>query len=238
MYLLLPMFPGAVAAASAVLMQRSAASQSLSASGDLLRSLLAVADAHLVFARELFVTSSVLPQVCQWAVAAAALREKEPANAAFSFLSHFLAASGKLFSAAAEAAAAGGAASPEQQAAAAAAATLQQCIAAQGQQLMQTLVVAACDTAPRQLLRALASVLYQLLQEQLTGESGRQWLLAALQSQELPGALQAERLLYRVCYVGGCCGFCCQAWRAGSCTAGAINCRPFVLTSRSSNAPA
>ncbi|WIA10180.1 hypothetical protein OEZ85_010384 [Tetradesmus obliquus] len=55
-------FEGAVAAASAVLMQRSAASQSLSASGDLLRSLLAVADAHLVFARELFVTSSVLPQ--------------------------------------------------------------------------------------------------------------------------------------------------------------------------------
>ncbi|WIA30245.1 hypothetical protein OEZ86_000336 [Tetradesmus obliquus] len=55
-------FEGAVAAASAMLMQRSAASQSLSASGDLLRSLLAVADAHLVFARELFFTSSVLPQ--------------------------------------------------------------------------------------------------------------------------------------------------------------------------------
>ncbi|KAF6265368.1 hypothetical protein COO60DRAFT_1689898 [Scenedesmus sp. NREL 46B-D3] len=182
-------FEGAVAAAGAVLMQRSAASQSLPASGDLLRSLLAVADAHLVFARELFISSSVLPQICQWAVAAAALREKEPANAAFSFLSHFLAASSKVFNSAGESAAAGGAADPEQQAAAAAAAaTLQQCIAAQGEQLMQTLVVAACDTAPRQLLRALASVLYQLLQERLTGELGRQWLLAALQTQELPGS--------------------------------------------------
>lgn len=163
------------------------ANQPLSASGDLLRSLIAVGDAHLVFARELFLTSSALPQIFQWAVAAAGLREKDPANAAFSFLSHFLGAAGKVFTAAAEAAAAGAAAAPEHQAAAAAATVLQQSIAAHGERLTQTLVLAACDTAPRQLLRALAGVLYQLLQPSLTGEAGKQWLLAALQAQDLPG---------------------------------------------------
>lgn len=175
--------PGAVAAVSSVLVSRTSAGQPLSASGDLLQSLLSVADAHLVFARDLMLSSSTVPAVFEWAVAAAGLREREPANAAFSFLSHLLAAANKVFAAAAEAAAAQQPAGVVEQQAA----VLQQCIAQQGQKLMRTLVLAACDTAPRQLMRALAGVLYQLLQASLTGEAGKQWLLAVLQAQDLPG---------------------------------------------------
>lgn len=175
---------GAVAAAGSVLRSRTAAGQPLSASGDLLQSLLAVADAHLVFARARMLSSSVVPAVFDWAVLAGRLREREPVNAALSFLSHLLAAANKVFTAAAEAAAAGQSAPVlEQQAA-----ILQQCLAGHGQQLVRALVLGACDTAPRQLLRALGGVLYQLLQSSLTGDAGRQWLLAALQAPDLPGA--------------------------------------------------
>lgn len=173
---------GAVAAVTNVLVSRTAAGQPLSASGDLLQSLLSVADAHLVFARDLMLSSSVVPAVFDWAVAAAALREREPVNASFSFLSHLLAAANKVFAAAAET----GATQQVQQQAA----LLQQGIAQHGEQLVRTLVLAACDTAPRQLMRALGGVLYQLLQTSLTGEAGRQWLLTALQAQDLPGELR------------------------------------------------
>jgi hypothetical protein len=177
---------------SSLLRGRTAAGQPLSASGDLLHALLAVADAHLVFARELMLSSSSsLAGVFDWAVLAAGLREREPVSAALGFLSHLLAAANKVFAAAATDAAAvapAGAAWPaspsvERQQAA----TLQQCLAQHGQALVRTLVLGACDTAPRQLLRALAGVLYQLLQSSLTGEAGRQWLLAALQAPDLPG---------------------------------------------------
>lgn len=188
---------GAVAAVTSVLVSRTTAGQPLAASGDLLQSLLAVADAHLVFARDLMLSSSVVPAVFDWAVAVAGLREREPVNAAFSYLSHLLAAANKVFAAAAEAAAQQQPATGlEQQAA-----LLQQCIAQHGQQLVRTLVLAACDTAPRQLMRALGGVLYQLLQPSLTGEAGRQWLLTTLQASDLPGA---RRLLDRAAFWGGC----------------------------------
>lgn len=170
---------------STVLCSRTNAGQPLSASGDLLQSLLAVADAHLVFARELMLSSSAVPAVFDWAVHAASLREREPVNAAFSFLSHLLAAANKVFAAAAEAAAAGQSAPALDQQAA----MLQQCLARHGEQLMRVLVLGVCDTAPRQLLRALAGVLYQLLQSSLTCDAGRQWLLAMLQQPGLPGGL-------------------------------------------------
>lgn len=175
------------AAAGACLLDRMATGQQLAASGDLLRALITMADAHLVFARELFLESVAMPQTFQWAVAAVGLREKEPVNAGLSFLSHLLAAAAKVFAAAAEATAAGAAATPEQQATTAAATQLQSSIQAHGEQLVRTLVVGACDTTPRQLLRALAGVLYQMLQSNLTGEAGGRWLLAVLQAQDLPG---------------------------------------------------
>jgi hypothetical protein len=71
------------------------------------------------------------------------------------------------------------------------AALLQQGIAQHGEKLVRTLVLAACDTAPRQLMRALGGVLYQLLQPALTGDAGRQWLLASLQAADLPGGCEA-----------------------------------------------
>eukprot|EP00878_Enallax_costatus_P013608 GHUV01014229.1.p1 GENE.GHUV01014229.1~~GHUV01014229.1.p1 ORF type:complete len:355 (+),score=108.44 GHUV01014229.1:292-1356(+) len=174
-------------AAGAVLLERLASGQQLPASGDLLRALLAMADAHLVFARELFLESPAMPQVFQWAVAASGLREKEPVNAGLSFLSHLLAAATKVFAAAAESTSVGAAATPEQQATTAAATQLQSSIQAHGERLVRTLVLGACDTAPRQLLRALAGVLYQMLQSSLTGDAGGRWLLAVLQDQDLPG---------------------------------------------------
>lgn len=178
-------------AAGAYLLDRIASGQQLLASGDLLRALLAMADAHLVFARELFLASAAMPQVFQWAVAAVGLREREPVNAGLSFLSHLFAAASRVITAAAEAAAAGAAATPEQQATSAAATQLQSSIQAQGERLVRNLVLAACDTAPRQLLRALAGVLYQLLQGSLMGDAGGHWLLAALQAQDLPGEMAA-----------------------------------------------
>eukprot|EP00879_Flechtneria_rotunda_P013989 GHRR01014615.1.p1 GENE.GHRR01014615.1~~GHRR01014615.1.p1 ORF type:complete len:901 (+),score=383.80 GHRR01014615.1:2232-4934(+) len=178
-------FDGAVLAASNLLVSRTTAGQPLSASGELLRSLLAVGDAHLVFARELMLSSAALPAVFEWAVAAAGLREKEPASAAFSFLSHLLAAAGKVMAAAAAAGTARP--DPEQQAAAAAAMALQASIAVHGEPLTWTVVAAVCDTAPRQLLRAVAGVLYQLLHGTVAGSTGPQWLLKVLQSQDLPG---------------------------------------------------
>jgi len=180
---------GAVSAAGAVLVARTSSGQPLSESGDLLVSLLAVADAHLVFAREQFFSSSVLPPVFDWAIAAAGLREKEPAHAAFSLLSHLLAAASKIFAAAA----ADTPALSEQQAPVArAAAMLHQCIAAQGERLTRTLVLAACDTAPRQLLRAMSNVLYQLLQSPAVSEAGAAWFLKVLQEQQLPGELSED----------------------------------------------
>lgn len=169
-----------------MLNSRGAAGQPLSASGDLLRALLAVGDAHLVFARQTVLGSAVLPAVFEWAMAASALREREPVNAALSFLSHLLAAAGKLFAAAAEP-------GPDAAAAAAAASQLRGVLSAHGEGLVRTLLLAACDTAPRQLLRSLAGVLYQLLQGSLTGEAGGAWLLAALQLPDLPGACGSRR---------------------------------------------
>jgi hypothetical protein len=169
---------------------RTAAGQPLSASGDLLQSLLSVADAHLVFARDLMLSSNTVPAVFDWAVAAAALREREPVNASFSFLSHLLAAANKVFAAVTEAAASQQAVpGMEQQAA-----LLQQGIAQHGEKLVRTLVLAACDTAPRQLMRALGGVLYQLLQPALTGDAGRQWLLTSLQAPDLPGGCDLHDL--------------------------------------------
>lgn len=177
------MHVGAVAAVSSVLVSRTAAGQPMANSGDLLQSLLSVADAHLVFARDLMLSSSVVPAVFDWAVAAAGLREREPVNAGFSYLSHLLAAANKVFAAAAQAAAQ----QRPSQALEKQAFVLQQCISQHGEQLVRTLVMAACDTAPRQLMRALGGVLYQLLQTSLTGDAGKQWLLAALQAADLPG---------------------------------------------------
>jgi Importin 13 repeat len=155
----------------------------LSASGDLLRSLLALADAHLVFARELALPSAALPQAFQWAVAAVGLREREPVHAALGFLSHLLGAASKALtaSAAGDSAAGAGAAGGD------AAAALQRCVGDQGEALVRALVLGACDTAPRALLRPLAGVLHQLLQPTLGGDAAAAWLLSALSSPDLPG---------------------------------------------------
>ncbi|KAF8069517.1 IPO13 [Scenedesmus sp. PABB004] len=184
-------FEGSAREAGAILMQRLSAGQPLSGSGDLLRALLALGDAQLVFARALLLGGAALPQLFQWAVAGAALREKEPAGAALGFLAHLLAAAGKACeeAAAAAAVAGGGAPAPgsDGAAAAAAAGALQSCLAEHGERLARVLVLGAADTAPRQLLRALAGVLFQLLQPRVSGDAGRAWLLAALQAQDLPG---------------------------------------------------
>jgi hypothetical protein len=136
-----------------------------------------------VFARDLMLSSNVVPVVFEWAVAAVGLRERDPVNAALSFLSHLLAAANKVFTtAAAEVAGQQPGLGAEQQAA-----LLQQGIAQHGERLVRALVLAACDTAPRQLMRQMGGVLYQLLQPMLTGEAGRQWLLTALQAADLPG---------------------------------------------------
>lgn len=187
------------AAAGTFLMEHMASGQQLSAAGDLLRAFLAAADAHSVFARELFLESPAMPQAFQWAIAAVALREKEPVNAALSFLSHLLGAMGKVLAAAAEATAAGAAATPEQQSTTAAAAQLQASLQSHGERLMQNLVLGACDTTPRQLLRALAGVLYQMLQVNLTGQAGQQWLLAALHAEDLPGGCSSGVSLHGMC---------------------------------------
>ncbi|GBF98210.1 hypothetical protein Rsub_10710 [Raphidocelis subcapitata] len=208
---------GAVAASAAALAARAAAGQPAAASGELLRGLLAAGDAHLVFAQRLLlgggsdadadggdagpppVDPACLDALAEAAVQAAGLREKEPASAALGFLGHLLGVANKgaapspLAAAAAAAAAARGAANgalqgggTQQRAAAAAAA--HRALAPRGEALVRVLVLGACDTAPRQLLRPLAGVLYSLLTSPSLGEPSAGWLLAALQSPGLPGA--------------------------------------------------
>lgn len=179
--------------------------QPASASGDLLRALLAAADAHLVFAQRLLlggapddeegggacgggaaaaaVDAACLDALCQAAVQAAALREKEPAGAAFGFLSHLLGVLNK--GAAVDGATANGNGSGA--AAAASAAAAHRCLVSRVDSLVRVLVLGACDTAPRQLLRALAGVLHALLTSPALGEASGQALLAALQAPGLPG---------------------------------------------------
>ena len=196
---------------------RSAAGQPLSACGDLLRGLLGVVDAYLVFARGLLLKNPpVLTAALDWTLAAAGLREKEPASAAFAFLAHLLTAAGK------RGGAGGGAGSPAQAAAAAAArgghplagllgrpavaangavaqggdvseedaagvAALQGLVGGKLEVLVRVLVLGLCDTAPRQLLRPLSGVLYGLLTSDVWRVAAAGHLLSCLQSQELPG---------------------------------------------------
>ncbi|KAI8465208.1 MAG: armadillo-type protein [Monoraphidium minutum] len=185
---------GGVGAAAAALAARGAAGQGAAASGDLLRALVAAGDAHLVFAQRLLlggggdggdggdgdaapVAPACLDALCEAAVQAAGLREKEPAAAAFGFLAHLISVINK-------APADGGGAA----AAAAPAAAAARALAPRGEALARALVLGVCDTAPRQLLRPLAGVLYALLTSPSLGPPGAAWLLAALQAPGLPGA--------------------------------------------------
>ncbi len=195
-------FEGAVAASAAVLTARAAAGAPLAASGDLLRALLAAADVHVVFAQRLLlgaapgddagdeaaaapaVDPACLDALCEAAAQAAGLREKEPASAAFGFLGHML---GVLNKSPAPAPAPAGAANGASGGGGAAAAAVHRALAPRGEALTRTLVLAAADTAPRQLLRPLAGVLYALLTSHTFGDPAAQWLLAALQAPGLPG---------------------------------------------------
>jgi len=184
-----------VASAAAFLSARGSAGAPLAASGDLLRALIAAADAHLVFAQRLLlggaagdevaaggapsVEPACLDALCEAAVQAAGLREKEPASAAFGFLGHLLSVLNK----APSAYAANGTAAGAQLAAAA----VHRGLALRGEVLVRTLVLAAMDTAPRQLLRPLAGVLYALLTSPVLGDPAAQWLVTLLQSPGLPG---------------------------------------------------
>jgi hypothetical protein len=222
-------FEGAVAAAAGALSGRAAAGAPAAASGDLLRALLAMADAHLVFAPRLLlggepgddpgapapVGAGCLDALVAAAVQAAGLREREPASAALTFLSHLLGTVNKgaggsggassggagpfggpmaaiVAAAAARAAAAngasgGGGGGGNGGASAAAAAVAHRALAPHGPALARTLVLGAADTAPRQLLRPLAGVLYSLLTSPAFGEAAGGWLLAALSAPGLPG---------------------------------------------------
>jgi hypothetical protein len=197
---------------------RSAAGQPLSASGDLLRGLLGVVDAYLVFARGLLLKNlPVLTAAVDWTLVAAGLREKEPVSAAFAFLAHLLTAAGK------GSGAGGGAGSPAQAAAAAArgghplaalmgrtaaaangsavlggeggeedaagVAALQGLVGGKVEVLVRVLVLGLCDTAPRPLLRPLSGVMYGLLSNDVWRGAAAGYLLSCLQSQELPGGL-------------------------------------------------
>lgn len=164
----------ATAAATDVLHQRVNAGQQLSASGDLLRALLAAADAYLVFARDLLLTSTALPTLTEWAVAAVGLREKEPVNAAFSFMNHLLSVAAKL--------------PDDQEGGPEAATAIQACIASHGERLLQALVFGVCDTTPRQSLRALSGVLYALLRSSAFSQAASAWMLKGCQQPDLPGA--------------------------------------------------
>jgi hypothetical protein len=202
---------GVVSCTGEVLAARAAAGQQLSASGDLLRGCLAVVDAYLTFARGMLLSSPTVPVALDWAVAAAGLREKEPVSASLGFLSHLLGAKAKVrgpgshspggaaaaAAAAAMAARAGahanGGASP---AAAAAvngdtddcgAAALQSVVAPKLEGLVSVLVLALCDTAPRQLLRALSNVLHLLLSSPVWRGPAATCFLRCLQSPDLPG---------------------------------------------------
>jgi hypothetical protein len=196
-----------------VLAARAAAGQQLSASGDLLRGCLAVVDAYLTFARGMLLSSPTVPVALDWAVAAAGLREKEPVSASLGFLSHLLGAKAKArglgghspgaagaaaAAAAAMAARAGGHANGGAAPAAAAAAgngdtddcgaaALQSVVAPKLEGLVSVLVLALCDTAPRQLLRALSNVLHLLLSSPVWRGPAAACLLRCLQSPELPG---------------------------------------------------
>jgi hypothetical protein len=220
---------GAVAAAAGALSARAAGGAPPAASGDLLRALLACADAHLVFAPRLLlggdapdtadgadgaapppppVDAACLDALAEAAVAAAGLREKEPAGAALTFLSHLLSAinkgigysgpaaapppaAGPLAAVAAAAAArvavAGNGMFGASPGGAAAAAAAQRALAPRGPALVRALVLGAADTAPRQLLRPLAGVLYALLTSRALGEAAGAWLMDALRGPGLPG---------------------------------------------------
>lgn len=230
---------GVVSVTTEALHARSAAGQPLSASGDLLRALLGVVDAYLVFARGLLLRNPpVLTAALDWTLAAAGLREKEPASAAFAFLAHLLTVTGKRPGAGA------GGGSPAQAAAAAAAArgglpmgsavaamlgrtaaaangslgqgneggeedaagvnALQGLVGGKLEVLVRVLVLGLCDTAPRQLLRPLAGVLYGLLSNEVWRGAAAGHLLSCLQSRELPGRNQGGAV--GAGSVGGCTG--------------------------------
>lgn len=188
---------GAVAAAAAALAAHEAAGAAPAASGDLLRGLVAAGDAHLVFAQRLLLGGAdddggaaagagpaCLDALCGAAVQAAALREKEPASAGLGFLAHLLSVVNKAPPPSPGAEAAAAAAGPGTGPAAAA----YRALAPRGDALVRALVLGMCDTAPRQLLRPLAGVLYGLLTSPWLGAPAAQALLAALQAPGLPGA--------------------------------------------------
>ncbi|KXZ46622.1 hypothetical protein GPECTOR_42g833 [Gonium pectorale] len=133
-------------------------------SSELAAAFFSLADRYLLFARELLLAAegaALLPPLIEWACGVLTLmREREPAAAALSFVSHLLAAATRVTAEAAEAGA-GGAASASNGAATPGELCLRldAVLAAAGPRLVHALLVAGTDTCPRQLLRPLAGCL-------------------------------------------------------------------------------
>ncbi|KAJ9510245.1 hypothetical protein QJQ45_015726, partial [Haematococcus lacustris] len=124
--------------------------QAWTAHSDLVRALFSLADRYFVFARDLLLSSPSLPQLVALGVMAAGQREREPVAMALAFLTHLIAVADRL---------SGEESATHRE-------QLQRVMAAQGQGLLQVLLVGAADSCPRQLTRPLAAV----AQSRLTGQ--------------------------------------------------------------------
>jgi hypothetical protein len=126
--------------------------------------------------------SACLPALLQIAIAAAGLRERGPATHALAFLAHLLSAWERLLD-------------PEQQAGeqeerqqqAQQAQQAQACLGAEGERLVEVLLLGALDTCPRQHLRQLSGCLHTMLCSGVYRAAAAQWLQRALQRTDLPG---------------------------------------------------
>ncbi|KAG2427058.1 hypothetical protein HXX76_012574 [Chlamydomonas incerta] len=152
------------AAANAAAANALAAFPASSSPGELAAAFLALADRCLLFGRPLLLRAACLPGCVEWACGVlTGMREREPAAAALSFLTHLLSAATRATQEAAQAAAGGGGGgqpdmAPELRA------RLDALLLSAGPRLTCSLLVAGTDTCPRTLLRPLAGALHGLMQ--------------------------------------------------------------------------
>jgi hypothetical protein len=168
--------------------------------------------------------SPVLATLMHMAVEAAVLRERAPVAEGLAFLQHLLTAWERV-----RGQQPGGrdAAGAHQQATEEAAeatrrearlAQAQACLAARGPRLLEALLLALLDTAPRQQLRAVSGCLHSMLCSDMYRDAAVQWMTPVLQRQNLPGG----------CWAAGLPGMSCHV-RAGAPGAVACACRHCLI---------
>jgi hypothetical protein len=140
--------------------------------GELAAGVLALGDAFAVYAPAALWPSPLLAPLLDLAAAALGLRESDPARAALSAVGHLLATHQR--------AADDTALTPAHLDAAHAA------LAAAGEALTRALLLALCDTCPRQHMRAAADCIRSLLAHPALAQQAAPWLAAACANHLLP----------------------------------------------------